>query len=68
MIADPRPIAGGDGTLGKEQIDNIVSAHGAGIRRPLEGEVHTAFRSMALTCTMIPKKGPYTIPQCSRQC
>jgi HK97 family phage major capsid protein len=36
MLADPRPIAGGDDTLTKAQIDKIVSAHGAGIRKALE--------------------------------
>ncbi len=36
MLADPRPIAGGDGTLSKERIDTIVSAHGEGIRKALE--------------------------------
>jgi len=36
MLADPRPIAGGDGTLSKDKIDKIVDAHGAGIRKALE--------------------------------
>lgn len=33
MLADPRPIAGGDGTL---SIDKIVDAHSAGMRKALE--------------------------------
>jgi len=36
MLADPRPIAGGDGTLSKDKIDTIVQAHGEGIRKALE--------------------------------
>jgi hypothetical protein len=36
MLAGPRPIAGGDGTLTKDQIDKIVGAHSAGIRLALE--------------------------------
>jgi len=33
MLADPRPFAGGDGTI---SIDKIVDAHSAGMRKALE--------------------------------
>ena len=32
----PTPIAGADGTLSKDKIDKIVSAHGEGMRKALE--------------------------------
>ncbi len=36
MLADPRLIAGADGTLSKNKIDQIVHAHSAGMRKALE--------------------------------